>query len=58
MDKIADKMREAFDVTGDNEYLEDIAKQIRQQIGRELFKRHHQGWVHSDDIRAVCKMDE
>jgi len=51
MDKIED-----IDVSGYANIGEELAKQIRQQIGRELFERHHQGWVHSDDIKEICKL--
>ena len=36
---------------------ERVAKQIRQQIGREMLK-HNPEWLRADCIREVCQMDK
>ena len=60
-DPIADIMRDAFVLTGSDEYPNDVAKQIRQQIGRELLDdssidSSDKWWVKR--IREVCKMEK
>jgi|GEM_PF-4037857 len=55
MDKIEEIIISAFD-SSDDPGMVKTAKQIRQLVGHELFERHQQGWVHSDDIKEICKL--
>ena len=57
-DPIADIMRDAFVLTGSDEYPNDVAKQIRQQIGLELIEKLGFIPVANKVISEVCKMGE
>lgn len=61
-DPIAEYMAEEFEV--DIDWTEKVAKQIRQQIGRELLEKgvlkpcSFEFTIGEDDIREVCKLEE
>lgn len=61
-DPIAELIRFEFDLTGTDDWLDDVAAQIRQQIGRELLEQQVEVvncglYVSVYSVRKACKLE-
>ena len=63
MDKIEEILKDSFNVEVPDEYMGIVAREIRQQIGRELLDKHPtikgaEKVFTEKEVREVCKLEE